>query len=77
MFAPAGRVSRAQDLKQLGSVLRCGASVMALCAFAAASPAMAQSATVQGSAAAQGSSAGDVQNTDSADAPETRVADST
>ena len=77
MFAPAGRDSRAQDLKQLGSVLRCGASVMALCAFAAASPAMAQSATIQGGAAAQGSSAGDVQNTDSADAPETRVADST
>jgi TonB-dependent receptor len=76
MFSPTAREVRVHGAKDLGSWLRCGASVIALGAFAAAAPAMAQTSATQANAPAQ-SSAGDVQNTNSADAPETRVADST
>jgi TonB-dependent receptor len=92
MFAPPGRDSRAQDLKQLGSVLRCGASVMALCAFVAATPALAQ--TAQGTGQATGApgtgtqqnqpenadldnTAGQAQDSDAREAPETRISDAT
>ena len=54
--------------------LRTGVSVIALCAFAVASPAMAQ--TTAASTQTQGS-AGQVQGSAEAGAPETRIADST
>ncbi|MDB5692418.1 MAG: TonB-dependent receptor [Alphaproteobacteria bacterium] len=60
-----------------GSLLRCGASVLAVCAFAAATPAFAQSAQ-GGTAPASGTgTAGNVQQSDQNPAPGNRVADST
>ena len=62
------RVSRVQG--GFGAALRCGVSAIALCGFALAAPAMAQTTGVPGSA-------GQVQSNPEEDAPETRVADST
>ena len=70
MSLPFAREPRPYGNNDLSSLLRCSASVMAICTFAAATPALAQStATTAG--------AGQVQNSDAAEAPETRVADST
>jgi TonB-dependent receptor len=44
MISSAGQANRARTEADFGALLRCGASVAAICAFAAAAPAMAQTA---------------------------------
>ena len=44
MTSSANKAVPSRDQSDLGSLLRCGASVIAFCAFAAAAPAFAQAA---------------------------------
>jgi TonB-dependent receptor len=63
---------------RLGALLRSGASLLAVCAFAAATPAFAQNAPAGGTAPKRGTgTAGNVQQSDQNPAPENRVSDST
>ncbi|HEY0027977.1 MAG TPA: TonB-dependent receptor, partial [Allosphingosinicella sp.] len=73
-FAALAFCSREQS--EFGAFLRCGASVAALCSFAAAAPAFAQSAPTAGTQEVE-NSAGQAQGSEDAQAPETRIADQT
>ncbi len=92
MASSATKAFSGRDQKDLSSVLRCGASVLAFCAFAAATPAFAQAAqatgqrtgtTGTGTQANQpenadlDNTAGQTQDSDARQAPETRIADAT
>jgi len=73
MSSQAGRAD-ARSVSDLGTALRSGASVLALCALAAATPAFARAQ--QGAGNLEGT-AGQAQGSDDAQAPETRISDST
>ena len=78
MFSPAKKALRAREQDQLGVALRCGASLIALCAFTVATPGLAQTAqTATKPTRNLDATAGQVQESDEKDAPETRISDST
>jgi TonB-dependent receptor len=54
MFSSASKASRARTEADFGALLRCGASMAAICAFAAAAPAMAQTGPATGTGTAGG-----------------------
>jgi TonB-dependent receptor len=67
----------ASSVRTLGPLLRSGASVLAVCAFATAAPAFAQSSQGGTTPASGTGTAGNVQQADQNPAPGNRVADST
>src|SRR3569623_1194680 len=64
MFSLASKASATRESSDLSALLRCGASMVAICAFAAASPAIAQTGSQAGAGtagqaqSAQGASGG-------------------
>src|SRR4051812_13033704 len=74
MISSARASSDTRQDASFGSLLRGGASLLALCAVAAATPALAQGGTAP---KAGTGTAGNVQQSDQNAAPENRVADST
>ena len=76
MAFTAGQDQFVRAERDFGTMLRTGASVIAFCAFAAASPSFAQTQSGTTNEEVQGT-AGDVAASDEEGAPETRVSDST
>lgn len=74
MASFAARAFRTREQADLGTLLRSGASVLAFCAFAAATPAYAQTQPPEDLEDTAGATQG---SADDAEAPETRVTDST
>src|SRR3569623_1181186 len=75
-MASSARTSSRHGAARFGSLLRSGASLLAVCAFAAATPAFAQNSPTTTPKGGTGS-AGNVQQSDQNPAPDNTVANST
>jgi TonB-dependent receptor len=76
MFSSASKASRARTEADFGALLRCGASMAAICAFAVAAPAMAQTGPASGTGTAGGTTTTNSQDSGTAaPAPGTGTSD--